>query len=483
MGAFAKNVMKLGSGNLIAQLISFAAVPVITRIYSPDEFGVFSIYFSVTMILFPVSTLRFNNALMLPENRHEAVNLLGLSVLASVLFSLVVALMIAVALRFFGGVGGMQASYLWLIPLGVMIQGIGQALVFWALRNKKFGAVAFSAVSESVTDRGIALAAGFMTNAGALGLIAGRMVGPFVSMWLLAHKTIVADFSELRRALSFSEMRRLAIRYRQFPLFSTWAFLFNGAAREMPTLLLTFFFSPVVTGLYALGMRVMNLPMMMIGDAVAKVFLQKATEDRANGGDLGKDTSRLFGLMIYAALPPVLILEYFGEELFRIVFGQGWAEGGVYVQILVFSFMGLFLYRVVSVFFDVFERQKQRLIFDIASLFLQTMALVVGVWIGGTPYVALAALALVTCVLYGMAYVYLFGLVGISGWQVMSLLSRKIVIMLPLIIGLALVKQFWRGDYWVASLTVAGLMVAQACLIVLADPWLKQKAQSSRYWR
>ena len=100
-------------------------------------------------------------------------------------------------------------------------------------------------------------------------------------------------------------MISLVKRYRDFPIFSTFAFVINQASREVPLLLLAIFYSPVVTGLYGLAMRVINMPMTLIGFSISRVFLQRATGEFDKGETLKNETCKLFGYLIYLSLPMV----------------------------------------------------------------------------------------------------------------------------------------------------------------------------------
>lgn len=479
MDNFLKNVLKLTLGNIAAQVISLAAVPVITRIYHPENYGVFATYLSITVILFPVSTLRFNSAMMLPESLDDAANLLALSLLSVMGISLLITIGIVVA-----NVGNFLPmtwvekgldDYLWLVPIGVFVQGSALSIVFWALRHKMFGDMARARITESIADRGVVLAIGGFTNFGALGLIAGRIIGPFLALCFLLQKTLIHDIKAIRQILSMSAMVRLARRYREFHLFSSVSFFVNNCGRETPLLLLAAFFSPLEIGFYALAGRVINMPMMLIGDAVSKVFLQRATGDKEKGEDLKNDTKILIGYMIYLAFPLVLLLLFFGKEVFEVVFGAEWTDAGLYAQILALSFFCLFLYRPLSTLFDAFERQRQRFTFDMFLLLGRIGAIMLGIYIGGSVPLALLALTIITCIMYAIGYVYLFGLVGVDVWEMGSIFICKLAIMFPLIVGISLPVLFLQNHFLASMMIVVLFLFFQGIIILRYDPNLKNQ--------
>lgn len=480
MGSFAKNVLKLTLGNIAAQVISIAAVPIITRIYSPEDYGIFAIYLSITTILLQVSTLHFHRAMMLPDKRNDAANLLGLSFLSVMGFFILV----AVGTVFISLLGFLPEAwllkgvvgYLWLVPLGVLIQGSALSINFWAIRHKMFHSVAVSRVAESITDRALVLALGFLTHPGAIGLIGGRIVGPFAAICYLVRRTLSHDIKVLWRSLSFAEMARLAHRYKEFPFFSTFAFLVNKISKETPLLLLALLFPPEVAGFYGLAGRVIRIPMQLIGDAISKVFFQRVTGAVVKGEVLARDTTRLFGYMIYLSLPPILILLFFGQELFSLAFGSEWSEAGAYAQILTLAFISIFLYRPLSILFDAYERQKQRLVFDSFLLLVRGAAVVGGAYIGSySVHITLLTLAVITFMAYACGFVYLFGFVGISSSKVLGLFISKIAVMAPLIIGLLLSDFLLTENHLTSLMVLASSLMLQPFVILLFEPLLRKE--------
>jgi O-antigen/teichoic acid export membrane protein len=479
---FVKNTLKLVVGNITAQVISLVAVPIITRIYSPSDYGIFGIYLSITTILCSVSTLHFHRALMLPENRNDAVNLLALSLLSVIGFSFLVTVGVVFTNL---GIGltnarlleGMRC-YLWLVPLGVCVQGCALSFTFWALRNKIFSNLAIARITESISDRGLVLATGFLTHAGAIGLIGGRIVGPLLAQCYLVQQTVKSEIKVLWRSLSFPEMLRLARRYREFSLFSSLSIVVWRASTEIPLLFIAFFFSPTVVGFYVLAMRVINMPMLLIGDAVSNAFLQRATGETVKEASLAIDTTRLFSRLIYLVLPPVLIILLFGKSLFGLVFGSEWSEAGVYAQILSISFFFQFLHRPLSTLFDVYERQKQKLVVYSLLLIMCPGAVILGYITSGSCHITLLVLSLTASLIYAGSYFYLFGLVGVSNQNVFRILVNKIVVMVPLTTALVLSKIFIHRHFLIFSTIITFLLILQWIFLSKFDPLVKNELVS-----
>ncbi|PQP35619.1 hypothetical protein C6A37_01590 [Desulfobacteraceae bacterium SEEP-SAG9] len=482
MSIFAKNVIKLTIGNVTAQVISLAAIPIITRIYSPSNYGVFGIYLSITTILFYISTFHFHRTIMLPVCKNDAINLLGLSLLSVIAFSLLLALVVILInlfdllpkIWFKEGI----RSYICFVPLGVLVQGCALSFSFWAIRSKMFTNMAIARVTESITDRGIVLGFGFFSHTGAIGLIGGRIVGPLVAQCYLVQRAFSNEIKLIWKSLSFTEMKRLSLRYREFHVFSALSMLVSRSSTEIPFLLIAFFFLSKIAGFYALAMRVTNMPMMLVGDAISNVLLQRVTEDPLKGQGLAMDTIRLFGYLIYLILPPTLILMIFGEILFGIVFGSEWSDAGTLAQILSLSFLFTFLYRPLSVLFDAFERQKQRFVFTSLLLFMSASTIIGAKYISGSIHIVLLSLVAITCVIYAIIYFYLFGLLRVSARRVLVVFVSKIAVLTPLIFGLPLSKFLLHKSHMIAAILLICLIIMQGFIVLSFEPLLKKEVVS-----
>ena len=81
---YARNVGLLVRGNILAQLIQLLALPVISRLYSPENFGVFSLFISFFGFSVLALSLRLDSALLIADD--EEVPLLVAIALWLVLF-------------------------------------------------------------------------------------------------------------------------------------------------------------------------------------------------------------------------------------------------------------------------------------------------------------------------------------------------------------------------------------------------------------
>ncbi|ENM3901156.1 oligosaccharide flippase family protein, partial [Vibrio cholerae] len=248
--SFSKNVLTLMTGTGIAQAIPIAIIPILTRIFSPEDFGLLALYAACVSILGVVATGRYEIAIMLPKDDEDARLLLQLSMLVALFFSFLISIPISIwnaqIARFLGNED--IAVWLYLIPVSVLFTGIYQALTYWNNRQKKFINTAVSRVNQSLFQGFAQTSLGFLQVSG--GLICGQFVGIVSGSIYLLKKD--RNYKSLIRKSKINSIQKQGIKYHKFPTYGVWGALCDAGAVQMPVILLTKFYSNSVTGMFSL---------------------------------------------------------------------------------------------------------------------------------------------------------------------------------------------------------------------------------------
>ncbi len=464
-GSFAVDVAKLATGTTLAQAMTVVVAPALSRIYGPEAFGTASVFASIVSIVGVVSCLRYELAIMLPERDEDAAALFAGSILF-VLFAtaltglavllgrdLIVGLLAAPAL----------AGYLWLLPLVVLASGVLQALTYWNSRTRRFGFLSIGKGLHSAVASGSELGLGAALVADAGGLIVGRLLGAMSAVVLLGRQAWRADREVMRQGLQWRRIRAGLSRYRKFPLFGTWSALLNTVSVQLPTLMLSAFFSPAVVGFYGLGARVLKMPISLVGGAIAQVFFQRASE-ADHDGRLAVVVEKTFERLLVLAALPFPLLAIISPELFAVVFGERWVEAGVIAQILAPWLFFNFLSSPISTLNSVLELQEIGLFFNIMLLVTRVGSLLVGGY-RQNLYLALALFSASGTVLYSWLCYYLLSRSGVRlasfTTAVIAQLGRALAFLLPIIVAKLLLE--WPATPLVLSGGLAaGLYYAYA---------------------
>ena len=437
---FIRNVFHLGLANVAAQVLSLLIVPLLTRLYSPLDYGAFSIYLAVLSTLIPISSLRFHTAIAIATKSEDsmAVFMIALGVLGfgtTFLFLLISPILYWDVLPDKWSGSGIHAL-LWILPLNFAAIGVSQLLTSWLMTHNDYRSTAAARVAESFSDRAVSCLCALSSITQHLGLAWGRLLGSVTSTYVLLRAARRSYERGMWASLSLLQLFRIMSRYRHFALVSSCATLCDSAARQAPALLLAIYYSPVTTGYYALAFQVANVPLLIAGDALASTFFQRAILNRGNSAKLANDTLRLFLTMLCVIIPVTLALWFLGKPSFRLVFGASWEQAGAYAEVLAIGFLFMFLHRPLSVLFDVFEAQTARLWFDTINLALRTITIIgLASWFQD-PTIVLIGITTVSAGLYGIGILYLLQVAGVTVHQSVSLLSRQALLFVPL--GLAL---------------------------------------------
>lgn len=477
-GSFTQNVAKLTAGNAIAQLISIAAVPIITRLYDPTQYGIYSIFLGVVGLIAPASTLQYQATIMIQTDDHRAWLLRKVALYAVAVVTLLTCLGTATVVfgrQYFasGTVLALDNTVIWLIAPAVLFQGMLQVNTTWIMRRNAFGSSAIARVFESVVDRGFGIVLGLLHPA-AVFLASGKVLSGMVAWWYargVANKQ--PGLPEAGQNYETVTVAYLARRYRSFAFYSTIAIQIFAAARELPMILLGAFYGPALAAFYALGMRVVNMPMLTVGDAISHAFFQHSAATFAKNRDcLAEPSLRLVKLGLLIAAPPLLLLSVHGQTLFGLIFGARWTEAGLYAAALAPVYLMQFVCRPVETLFDVLELQKLKVMWVSISLVSRIAAIVGVVAWGGEALIAVLGLALVTVTTQSGVLLFLLDKVGVKRRQVGALVVRLMVLLAPLVIGIPAAAFFLEAK--MALLIGIILLVAQMVLVMMLDKDMQQ---------
>jgi lipopolysaccharide exporter len=463
---FLGDVGRIVSGTAVAQLILVLASPLLTRLFEPEAFGVAALLAGVTGIVAVVACLRYELAIVLPEDDGEAANLLFVSLLCTCVVSACTALCVWLAIDVLDRAAGLAAlqPYLWLVPVMVLVQGAFTALNYWNTRTKHFARLARAQVTAAVATTSGQIAAG-SAGIGTSGMILSSVIGQSLSLAVLGGQIARNDASFFAASVNRAAMKRALLRHRKFPLYSTWSALLNVGSWQLPVFMMALFFSPVVVGFYALGFRILQLPMRLVGTAIGQVFVQRAARARTEG-TLGPLVEDLLQRLLVIGAFPMFALTLAGKDVYVVVFGGEWAEAGLYTQILSpWAFMW-FISSPLSQLYYVVEKQEFGFFFNAVLFASRFLSLGAG-GIVGSPVLALALFSGTGLVLYGYLNLRLLAFAGarvgavlakarsalaVSGAAVLPLAIAKLLAASPMVVVLVAAV---TGAAWAAVLAAA----------------------------
>ncbi|MBA3562429.1 MAG: oligosaccharide flippase family protein [Gammaproteobacteria bacterium] len=333
--AFLGNVATMMSGKSIAAGIALVTMPIIARLFSPSDFGIAALFLSLGVVVSNVGALRYENALVLPDQEAEALLLMAFAYRLLIFVCAVLLLII----------GGYELSdltvpvleslgmWLWLLPLSVLLLTMVTIQENWLARRKMFKVVATSMVVGTAVTGGARIGFGALAGSSVFGLVVGHMFGQVFR--LAVQKSASSEgFRATFRPVGWTAIRRIATKYSDFPRLNAPAALLTAATQQLPVILFGVLFSPAVVGFYAMATRVSHVPIVVVANSVRRVFLQKAAEIGHRGRSLRSAFLLSTGGLVLLGAGPLAVLWFSGQPLATWLLGERWSEAGRYLEII-----------------------------------------------------------------------------------------------------------------------------------------------------
>jgi lipopolysaccharide exporter len=375
--SFAKNLLVLMSGTALAQLIGFCLSPVISRLFSPSDFGVYGSFDAISSIIAAGVTLEYTQAIMLPKEKENAISLFVVSCICTLAVTLLCLMFCLIAPAVVAGLIKTRSGLvLALLVVATAVNGLNQSCQAWCVRVKAFRQTSTSQVIRSASANGMNIGLAYL-GAGASGLVVSSVVANVLA-GLNFVRVLLPDLRALRHEIRWDRLKQLAKEYRDFPLYSASNNVMDALSRGLPVLLLTRFYGVAVAGAYAFGVRILQAPMGFVLGALRQVLFQKACETHNAGGRLmGLYVKFTFGLFCFAVLPAV-VFSIWAPQIFSLVFGPQWRLSGEFARSLVLWLSFMFCNLPSELFAKILRLQRKMFFLDLAMLGTRAVVLIAG---------------------------------------------------------------------------------------------------------
>lgn len=357
------------TGTSIAQAIPIAISPILTRIYTPEDFGVLALYVAIVSICASFVSGKYELAIMIPEDDKEVFDIfiLGILIVFFVVFCLL--LMVVFLNSYLSNLLGSEKIGFWLyfIPISVFFSGIFNLLSYFNNRLKNYKDIANANIAKSLIAVFIQTLIGYLKQ-GALGLIIGQILSSMFANFKLL-KNIINKKEKLQN-IKKTDILVVAKKYQNFPKFLILSGLANTLAFSLLNILISAFYGSYFLGLYSLINRVFYLPQTLIGSSIGQVFFQEASQELKDFKTTHKTYLKVFKRLFIIALPIYIVFFFSAEYIFAFAFGEQWVEAGDYAKILIPLFFINFIISPLSAIFNIAQRQKLDLLFQFFLLIM-----------------------------------------------------------------------------------------------------------------
>lgn len=362
--AFLKQVYTLMTGTVLAQVIMVTTVPLLTRLYTPNDYGTFALFTAIQAILTIVATGKYELAIYLPQVKKDALALVILGLILCLGFSVSTLVLFVI---FSNGISGLIKSpdiqpWLALISVAVFFTGMYQILYSWFNRTQQYQLMSRSKMLLAIVTVITSIILGIHCKSMA-GLVIGSIAGKISVALMLLYVFLRQEKRELY-TVSKQQVLQLGRRYINFPKYFVLSYSINTGASQLPVILLNIFFGSTVVGYFSLAQMV-SVPFGLIGQSVGDVFRQLASAEYKVHEKCPNVYRKTFKTLAWLGIAPCVILFLTAPELFKFIFGENWLETGKYIQILSILFYFQLVASPLTIMFMVAEKQRSDLLFQL----------------------------------------------------------------------------------------------------------------------
>lgn len=319
-----RGAMHLSGGTAIGHAITLLATPFIAKFYGPEAFGVWAGWAALAGVTATFACFRYETAISLPEEDREALHLAGVAIFVAAVVSIVVGLLVVAA--WLAEVPGpwqrLGGHVLWL-PFGMLVIAWVSVATQWLARRHEVAALARAKVWASGVTAGIQLGFGFA--GGASGLILGDLIGRSAGLWRQLKATLRAQAVQIA-GIKLGHLSAARRQYRSHAAWMTPTALIDALGQQAPMLLMLHWHGAAIGGQFSLAQRLLALPVALLGQSVAQLFLPAMVTAYRNSAGAAR---HLFlgasGLLALASIGLIGLSGCVEESWLVAIFGSGWS--------------------------------------------------------------------------------------------------------------------------------------------------------------
>lgn len=370
-----RQIFLIAGGSVVAQGFNMFLMPILSRIYSPEDFGILAVFSSLMSVLIPLSSLRYYSAIALPKSEKHAYSLVILSFIIQVVFLILMSILMLIFGNCILIYLGMQKliPYKMIIPVAVFGASLYSALVQWAIREKLFVVIARTKISQSLSGGIVKIVLGFMQYR-PLGLLVGTVIGQAGGITTVFKSLCI---NNRLSSITKQDIRRVAIKYRNFPMFDTPAAIINVAGDQIIPILIFSFYGGTITGYFSVAQQLLSIPAVFVGAAIGQVFLQRASVAKYNSG-LQELALITYELLLQIGVFPLLLIAFFAPEIFSCMLGKQWVAAAYYARYLAPLAALIFAFSPVSNLFNIVSRQGLSLFLEVLYFSVKIIGFLIG---------------------------------------------------------------------------------------------------------
>ncbi len=376
---FTRNSLILMIGTIVAQVISLIAAPILSRIYTPEQYGILGIFNSISSLLNSILIFGFNSAIVLAPTKKRRLNIVALNFIIAISNFIILSIIfifisnpISILYK-----RSELSFFLYFVPLESFLFCSLAILTSYTNKIKRYRSLSTAKIMQASTNTLSNIGFGLL-KFGTIGLILGGFFGYIISIIKLLPK-LVGELIKNRRYITKNTMIGEAKKYRSIAFTTSFNSLSTILKDVLFIYLISFFFDTKTIGLYSFAYRIMALPITIIATTLQHTFYQKITEIFSTTGNIRPMTSKLISRMAMFSFPFFLIIFLLAPQIFSFIFGLNWYQAGIYSRALAPYLFSYFIFMPIAVTPIVVRKEKKYLLL----VQINNILMIVSVLFGG----------------------------------------------------------------------------------------------------
>ena len=376
-----RNTSVLLSGNMLAQIITLLAYPIISRIYAPDEMGTLNLFVSIFAILVLLANAEYQNILVFHKNEKDLPSALAVCLGCVVLVSTLVLISVPFSAEISSLFGSADlADWYFLMPIYVAATAIWNICDSLIIRKKLFKYISIYLVLLALYNVCLKI---FLGNLGwsTAGLIISAVSGSVLILLAVCFYAQGKDkiFSSLGERPTWASALAIAREYIKFPKYSLSRKTINLLAKSLPIFMLSAHFGMLEIGLYSMGLLLAHTPINLACSSLYKIMFRFVSEKVWNGQKILPVIKKFIASVLMVGVPSFALLYFILPDLTAIILGENWRTSGEYIRLMLPWLLVFSIADVIDFLPQIFKKQEGLLIIEIIDIILKFAVLLLGI--------------------------------------------------------------------------------------------------------
>lgn len=368
---FKKDLGISTTSSIISFAISLGLSPIMTRLYDPEDYGIFSLINTIGMFVATLALFSIQSAFSVEKSHLKKVQLLGLLSNIALLTFILVFITTLLLVLFIPSI----SCYFLLLPILILGAMLQRTFFSLSVSHEKFTNIAKARVVHPFMAKIFAIVAAFISQSSALFLILFESLGYFVQTYILFKNKETKNLRKyFSRTIDFKSHFKILKRYKSFASYYHMSNLMFIGFTMLQTLIISINYSEYETGLFSLASSMTSLPVQLLSLALASVLYAKMVKIYDNNENLFKFILKVILSFSIIGLIPYGIIYFFGTEIFSFIFGKKWSMSGEIASIICFNIYMYFIFMPIESLFIIMKRLKVK--FYMTSVSLITISIV-----------------------------------------------------------------------------------------------------------